>query len=97
QDTTTADADTVFVPALRKDRPEADAVVTALAELHVHGVPVDWTTYYAGTGAARIDLPTYAFQRQRFWPEYMPGMTGDVTGFGLRTAEHPLLGAEVLL
>ncbi|WP_415954524.1 type I polyketide synthase, partial [Streptomyces sp. KLOTTS4A1] len=96
QDTTTADADTVFVPALRKNRPETDAVVTALAELHTHGTQVDWTTYYAGTGAQRTDLPTYAFDHQHYW--LLSGaVTGDPSGFGLRTAEHPLLGAEVLL
>ncbi|MFE7267849.1 type I polyketide synthase, partial [Streptomyces sp. NPDC057592] len=56
-----------FVPALRKDRTETEALTTAVAELHVRGAFVDWTTYYANTGAQRVDLPTYAFQRQRFW------------------------------
>ncbi|MDH6229287.1 acyl transferase domain-containing protein/acyl carrier protein, partial [Streptomyces sp. MJP52] len=61
--------DAVFIPALRKNRPETDAVVGALAELHVNGAPVDWAAYYANTGAQCVDLPTYAFQHERFWPE----------------------------
>ncbi|MBL1102986.1 hypothetical protein, partial [Streptomyces coffeae] len=58
----------VVVPVLRKDRPEETAAVTALAQLHVTGVPVDWGMLFAGSGARRVELPTYAFQRRRFWP-----------------------------
>ncbi|MDT0545103.1 type I polyketide synthase [Streptomyces lonegramiae] len=43
------------------------AVLAALARLHVHGLPVDWGRVYAGSGARRVDLPTYPFQRQRYW------------------------------
>ncbi|MFD6180793.1 type I polyketide synthase, partial [Streptomyces goshikiensis] len=70
QDCTEQDA--VFVPALRKGRPEAEAVVTALAQAHVHGVTVDWPAFYSGTAARRVDLPTYAFQRKRYWLEEAP-------------------------
>ncbi|MGW4207374.1 SDR family NAD(P)-dependent oxidoreductase [Lentzea sp. NPDC004789] len=49
--------------------PVAERLLDALAELHVHGVEVDWAAVYARSGARRRDLPTYPFQRQRFWLE----------------------------
>jgi acyl transferase domain-containing protein/thioesterase domain-containing protein len=56
------------VAVLRGDGAEQAAATRAMAELFVRGVPVDLATLLAGTGARRIDLPTYAFQRERFWP-----------------------------
>ncbi|WP_439657959.1 alpha/beta fold hydrolase [Lentzea sp. HUAS TT2] len=52
--------DGAFVPMSR-------GVLEGLAALHVHGVDVDWSTVYAGTGARRCDLPVYPFQRERYW------------------------------
>ena len=55
------------VHSLRKDRDDETAFLTALAKVHVAGVAVDWTSLVAG--GRRIDLPTYAFEHQRYWPE----------------------------
>ncbi|MFI6822761.1 SDR family NAD(P)-dependent oxidoreductase [Micromonospora sp. NPDC050187] len=57
---------TVAVPLLRTGRDEADSVREALARLFVAGVDVDWTTVVGGTGP-QVELPTYPFQRRRYW------------------------------
>ncbi|WP_051791386.1 type I polyketide synthase [Amycolatopsis jejuensis] len=90
------DPEIVAVPLLRKDRPEGDAVLSAFARLHVAGAEVDWSPFFAGTGARRVDLPTYAFQHQHLWPQ-APAEAGDVTAAGLVAAGHPLLSAGVSL
>ncbi|MFB7268233.1 polyketide synthase dehydratase domain-containing protein, partial [Streptomyces nojiriensis] len=64
---------------------------------HTRAVPLDWSAYFAATGARRVDLPTYAFQRRRFWLEAPAGFIGDVESAGLGAAHHPLLGAAVPL
>ncbi|MFF3241521.1 type I polyketide synthase, partial [Micromonospora sp. NPDC002931] len=73
----------LVVPTLRKDRPEPAALLRAVAALHTHGVSPDWAALYGGVGAQRADLPTYAFERQRYWPEPPPWLTAgapDATG-----------------
>ncbi|WP_422070518.1 SDR family NAD(P)-dependent oxidoreductase [Streptomyces orinoci] len=83
----------VFASALRKDRPEPHTLTTAVGTLHVHGVDLDWEGVFAGRAARRVELPHYAFQRQRYWLE--PATTGDATGLGQDVSGHPLLGAVV--
>ncbi|WP_331765626.1 type I polyketide synthase [Streptomyces atratus] len=58
-----------LIPALRKALDEPRSVIGAIAAAHVHGATLDWSRFYAGTGARRVDLPTYAFDRQRYWPQ----------------------------
>nr|WP_309113783.1 SDR family NAD(P)-dependent oxidoreductase [Saccharothrix sp.] len=60
-------ADAAFVPTQRKDRTGPAVLTEALARLHSRGVTVDWAAFFAG--ARRVDLPTYAFQRIRLWPD----------------------------
>ncbi|WP_041997459.1 type I polyketide synthase, partial [Streptomyces sp. AcH 505] len=85
------------LPVLRAGRPETHTVTTALAGLHVRGVAVRWDDYFEGTGARRADLPTYAFQRRRYWPKGSQGHTADLRAAGLGAAHHPLLSAAVSL
>ncbi|MET7370882.1 SDR family NAD(P)-dependent oxidoreductase, partial [Streptomyces sp. NPDC005566] len=66
QDTAT-EAD--FIPLLRKDRDETDTALTAISRLWATGTDIDWTAVFAGWGGRTVDLPTYAFQRARYWPE----------------------------
>ncbi|MFH9299483.1 SDR family NAD(P)-dependent oxidoreductase, partial [Streptomyces sp. NPDC017520] len=57
------------VPALRRGRDEVTTLLAAVGTLFTRGVPVDWEAFYEGTGARQVPLPTYAFQRQRYWLE----------------------------
>ncbi|MFI5759000.1 type I polyketide synthase [Streptomyces sp. NPDC051569] len=82
------------VPALRKDRTEETALVTTVGRLHTAGVPVDWRAFYADIAARRVDLPTYAFQHERYWPA--PPQDG-TEGPGAGATGHPLLGATLEL
>ncbi|MES4904962.1 MULTISPECIES: type I polyketide synthase [unclassified Streptomyces] len=72
------------VAALRPGVAETTAVATALARVYAQGTAVDWDAVFAGTDARRVELPTYAFQRARYWsaafdtlrsrhPEELPG------------------------
>jgi acyl transferase domain-containing protein/thioesterase domain-containing protein/acyl carrier protein len=79
---------------LRRDEGGAERFARSLAEARAAGVEVDWETFFAGTGAERLALPKYPFQRQRYWLEPLP-MEGDVSAAGLEVAGHPLLAAAI--
>ncbi|MFB6878688.1 SDR family NAD(P)-dependent oxidoreductase, partial [Streptomyces sp. NPDC056323] len=66
-----AGSDAVALGTLRRDVDEAHRFMTSLSEAHVHGVELDWEAVFAGQEAMHVDLPTYPFQRQRYWPEAM--------------------------
>ncbi|GGO48931.1 SDR family NAD(P)-dependent oxidoreductase [Streptomyces lasiicapitis] len=82
------------VAVLHPDRPAAHTFATALAHLALHGAPVDSAALFPG--ARTTVLPTYAFQRRRYWLD-TPAPTGDATGLGLEAAGHPLLGGMTSL
>ena len=87
------DAEAAFVPTLREGRGEAGAIVRSLAAAHAAGAKVDWEAFFAGTSPRRVPLPTYPFQRERFWLD--SGAAADVGAAGLGDPAHPLLGAAL--
>ncbi|WP_406312551.1 type I polyketide synthase [Streptosporangium sp. NBC_01639] len=84
-----------LVPVLRRDRPEAETAVTAVARLHGTGASPDWGRFFAGWSPGRVELPTYAFEKRRYWLDALPTTGGDVVMSGQQAAEHPLLSAVV--
>ncbi|MBV9444568.1 MAG: acyltransferase domain-containing protein, partial [Streptosporangiaceae bacterium] len=67
-----------WVPVLRAGQPEPAAVLMAAARMFTRGVGVDWAGMFGQAGVRRVDLPTYAFQRQRYWPSMRAQPVGAV-------------------
>ncbi|NGM15221.1 SDR family NAD(P)-dependent oxidoreductase [Verrucosispora sp. CWR15] len=85
--------DALVVSSARRGREAAAGLADALARLHVRGGVVGWADLL-GT-RQWVDLPTYAFQRRRYWLDFRAGTTADVATAGLAAPDHPLLGAAV--
>ncbi|MFB4290275.1 type I polyketide synthase [Nonomuraea sp. ATR24] len=84
--------DAAIVPLHRRDRTETDGLAGCLARAWTAGVRVDWPARAAG--GRLVDLPTYAFERERYWLA-PPAPAADLAAAGLREAGHPLLSAAV--
>nr|WP_282434937.1 type I polyketide synthase [Nocardia panacis] len=84
---------TVVVPVLGKNRDETESALHALSQLAVSGAEVAWESVLRGRGRL-VELPTYAFQRRRYWLGETNG-AADAVPLGLTAAGHPLLGAVV--
>ena len=83
------DAESLFVPTLRRGADDRESVSTALGALHLRGVGVDWAAYHKGDGARRVPLPTYVWEGDTYWfpdtPVAATGPAGEpVPGVGHR-------------
>nr|WP_234365621.1 HAD-IIIC family phosphatase [Streptomyces sp. RTd22] len=82
------------IGTLRRNEGEEAQLLRSLAEVFVAGVDVDWSPWVAG--GRLVELPTYAFQRRRYW-QPAAASAADVGSAGLDAVRHPLLGAAVRL
>ncbi|MEK2479676.1 type I polyketide synthase, partial [Streptomyces noursei] len=86
-------SDVQLLSLLRRQGDDGATAARALGALHVRGAAVDWQALFSASRAHRIELPTYAFQRRRYWLDPAPGAVGRQSG--LLPVEHPVLLASV--
>ena len=84
------------ISLLRPRHHEPTSLVTGLAQAHAWGVAVGWERFLAGHGGRNVPLPTYPFQRRRYWLD-TPDPAGSPAGLGLEPASHPLLATATEL
>ncbi len=81
---------------LRRDQGGPRRFLASLGELWARGTEIDWGAVLGGGDFADVSLPTYAFQRKRYWLNAGPS-SGDAASIGLVADGHPLLGATAPL
>ncbi|QUQ65302.1 type I polyketide synthase [Kutzneria sp. CA-103260] len=82
------------VPVLRRDRPEVGTLLSALGQADAHGAEVDWAAVLAPWRPKSVQLPGYAFQRERYWLAAATSGSS-LASAGLVDMAHPLLGAAI--
>ncbi|MEU4997064.1 type I polyketide synthase [Streptomyces sp. NPDC021622] len=92
------DTRAVVSGTLKRDHGRIEDFLGSVGEAYVNGVDVDWSAAFAGRRAQRVELPHYAFTRQRFWPAAGGGDAGaDLPSAGLTPGRHPFLAGQVRL
>ena len=87
-------AEASFTPTLKRHQGDLHDFARAVGTVWAHGVEVEWERALP-PARRRVPLPTYPFQRQRFWLEAADPASGDVSRAGQAAAAHPLLAAVV--
>ena len=62
----------LFLTSMRRGKEDWNELVTSLADLHVHGAPVDFAGFDRPYHRRRVALPTYPFDRERYWAPPLP-------------------------
>ncbi|MGB8690433.1 MAG: type I polyketide synthase, partial [Microcoleus sp.] len=59
----------VWLPSLHPPQTDSQQILSSLAQLYVQGFKIDWSEFYKDYPCRKVMLPTYPFQRQRYWIE----------------------------
>jgi acyl transferase domain-containing protein len=86
---------TCYLPSLRESQNDLQQMLTSLGELYVHGIEIDWDSFNQGYQGRKVVLPTYPFQRQRYWlPDSKFAQNQSAQSFEMSSASNPLLQAQ---
>jgi mycoketide-CoA synthase len=91
------DLSVLIAGTLRRDEGGAKRFLQSLGEAWVHGVDVDWAGLLSDADTEHVKLPTYAFQRQRYWLDASAQGAGDMSAAGQTALAHPLLSSAIAL
>ncbi|HKY46023.1 MAG TPA: SDR family NAD(P)-dependent oxidoreductase, partial [Pyrinomonadaceae bacterium] len=83
------------VAALRREHSEQEVTLTGLAELYAAGVAVNWEALWRGRAARYVSLPTYPWQRHRYWVDESNLESQTITNRSTDFSQHPLLGNRI--
>ncbi len=82
-----------WVHSLQRGRDDWEVMLDALGELYLQGVEIDWAGFDAGFRRRKMPLPTYPFERQRFWLDL--GRQASAQAPALNGDSHPVLGQRL--
>lgn len=90
-------AQNVWLPSLRQGKSDWEQILESLAALHVRGVAINWSGFHQDYSHRRVELPTYPFQRQKYWIEAPASDSVQRSVNAPHAALHPLLGQRLRL
>lgn len=85
----------LFLPSLVKSRPGWDTIMEAIAGLYANGGCFDWGTFYNDCNCSRVPLPTYPFQRKKYWINPVKSIPLKGSADTVTTNGHPLIGKRM--
>jgi acyl transferase domain-containing protein/acyl-CoA synthetase (AMP-forming)/AMP-acid ligase II/NADPH-dependent curcumin reductase CurA/acyl carrier protein len=85
----------VWLPSLHPQLPDWEQILQSLGELYLRGVEVDWFNFNPSDRPYRVGLPTYPFQRQRYWIEPNLNRQDNFERYSIPSSPHPLLGKRL--
>ena len=85
-----------LLPTLRRQQPDWAQLTESLAALYSRGWNIGWKAFHAGRSHSSVQLPTYPFEREKFWVSPQTQVTKTLASAGLMgTSGHPLLGSRI--
>ena len=82
-----------WIATLNRQKPDAESITEMLVALYLAGHNVNWAAVHADSSWRRVPLPTYPFQRKRYWLEDYPVQVARARN--IVEQQHPLVGTRI--